>query len=212
MYGGDLKIAKEYRGGRLSRRYLWWAFGKAIRALPQWRIAYAAAMRGSRGDVMRTARGFNPMKLGLPAARLAVYFADPAKLAALDPTGCPATPPLDGVDFSPEPACSPPGLLSTRGRKDLRLESTGQPWPLVHLPLGPRGWRPTWGHYLRSCGAALAGSDAQACFAIDERLTDHIGWLASAGVEAGAVCTVYALRVPGTKRFAPWVHLATCDI
>ena len=27
--------------------------------------------------------------------------------------------------------------MTTAGTKDLRLESTGRPWPLVHLPLGP---------------------------------------------------------------------------
>jgi hypothetical protein len=212
IYGADFKIAKAYRGGGLSGRYLWRGFLASLQALPRWRIAYAAAMRGSRGDVMRSARGLSPLRFGRPAARLAIYFAAPDRLASLDPSRCPPPPREGGLDLSPDPACRPPGLISTEGRKDLRLVSTGQPWPLVHLPRGPSSWTPSWGHYLRACGAALVGSGASACFAIDERLRDHVDWLASAGVEPGAVCTVYTLRLPGTKPLAPWLHLATCEI
>jgi hypothetical protein len=215
LYAADFKIAAAYRGGDLARRYLYRGFVEVFRPSTRrrwpWRIAYVAAMRGSRGDVMRTARGmFNPMRLARPAARLAVYFVDPAALAKL-PDHCP--PPSEGgLDLSPDARHLPDGTISTTGVKDLRLESTGRPWHLVHLPLGPSAWRPTWGAYLSRAGAALVGTGATACFAIDERLTDHVDWLGAVGITPGATCTIYALFLPFTGRPHPWVHLATSEI
>jgi hypothetical protein len=212
LYAADFKVARSHRGGAVSRRVAWRGLLAALREIPRWRIGYAAAMRGKRGDVMRSARGVSPLKLGRPAARLAVYFVAPQALAALDVGRCPPPPALDGIDLSPSPTCEPPGLVSTRGRKDLRLESTGEPWPLVHLALGPLAWRPSLGHYLRACGEALVGTDAQACFALDERLEDQVRWLSGQGISSGAVCTLYSLRQPGAPKLAPWVHLATSEI
>lgn len=217
LYIADMKIAPAHRGGALARRYMYRGFVEVFRPSTRrrwpWRLAYVAAMRGTRGDVMRSARGrFNPMKLARGAARLAVYFAEPDALAALPHRGCPPPPPDEGLDLSPDAKHTPQGTMSTAGSKDLRLDSTGQPWPLVHLPLGPTAWRPTWGAYLAAVGSALAGSGATACFAIDERLTDHVTWLGSAGIRPGATCTIYALRLPFAPRPTPWVHLATSEI
>jgi hypothetical protein len=222
IYLADWKIAPDRRGTGLSRRMMRWAFGLIFRhpELLTWRYAYAAAMRGARGDVMRATRGVHPARLTRRAARLAVYFVDPRRLAELRLEGAPPPPADDdGVDLSyfVSGVVEPPGLVSTAGRKDLRLRSTGAPWPLVHLPLGPACWRPTWGAYLRACGEALAradgaGGETIACFAIDERLASHTAWLAAQGIERGAVCTVYALDLTLRARRAAWVHLATSEI
>jgi hypothetical protein len=217
LYGADLKIAPAHRGGALARRFVYRGFVDVFRPSTRrrwpWRLAYVAAMHGARGDVMRSARGLlNPMRLARAAARLAVYFAQPEALAALPHHRCPPGPSEAGLNLSPDAKHEADGTVSTRGRKDLCLESTGEAWPLVHLPLGPAAWRPTWGAYLAAGGDALTGSGATACFAIDERLTDQTAWLASVGIRPGATCTIYALRLPLGPRPAPWVHLATSEI
>jgi hypothetical protein len=212
LYGADYKIAPAYRGGRVSRQYIWTAFGRIwMPDVPPWRFLFAAAMRGSRGDVMRSARGITPQRLGRPSARLHVYFTPRDQLARLEPLGCPAVPD-GGLDLSPDVLHDPPGIVTTAGCKDLRLDSTGQPWPLWHLPLGPRAWIPTLAHYLRRAGETIPVG-ATACFALDQRLVPQVDWLRARGIEPGAVCTVYTLRFPilspPTK---PWVHLATSEI
>ncbi len=216
VYGADFKLAKRVRGGALSRRFFWKGFkmGMSPRFLRRWRVAYVAAMRGARGDVMRSVRGFHVAKLARPGALLQVYFVEPAKLAALDVRGAPPPPPPSGIDFSPSPECRSPGVASTAGRKDLRLRSTGAPWPLQHLPLGPSSWLPSHAAYLRRAGEALVaeGLPGPACFALDERLDDHIAWLAVRGIAPGAVCTVYTFGLPGAPKPSPWVHLATSEI
>ena len=219
LYGADWKVASEWRGKRVSRQMMSWAFSLMVRqlGLVTWRYGYVAAMRGKRGDVMRATRGVHPARLTGRAATLAVYFAPPHKLAAL-PLGSAPTPPdpTVGIDLSfvTTGLLEPPGLVSTAGRKDLRLRSTGKPWPLVHLPLGPTHWQPSWGHYLQGCGQALASlqPDSIACFAVDERLATHIDWLSSQGIERGASCTVYALDMTLRARRAAWLHLATSEI
>ena len=174
----------------------------------QWRLAYFAAMRGDRGDVTRSMRWHNPARLLRPAAELRVYFVEPTALQALDPAGAPATPSSKGLDLSPDA----PDRVSTRGRKDLRLASTGAPWPLVHLARGPAGWGASHGAYLKRCGAADWAPGELACFALDARLSREIEWLAAKGLHAGATCTIYALAWPGILRRARWFHLATSEV
>ena len=216
VYGADFKLAERVRGGSLSRRMIWKGFlmGMSPQFLRRWRVAYVTAMRGAHGDVMRSVRGFHAARLARPGARLAVYFVEPERLAALRVDGAPPPPPTTGMDLSPDPASRPPGLASTAGRKDLRLQSTGAPWPLVHLPLGPSSWTPSHAAYLQRAGAALVAEKlpGPACFALDERLADHIGWLAAAGIRPGAVCTIYTFGLPGAPKPSPWVHLATSEI
>jgi hypothetical protein len=57
-----------------------------------------------------------------------------------------------------------------------------------------------------------AGLPGPICFSLDERLADHVDWLASRGVTTGAACTIYTFRMPGGPRPLPWVHLATSQI
>lgn len=216
VYGADFKLAARVRGGGLSRRMIWKGFlmGMSPTYLRRWRVAYVTAMRGAHGDVMRSVRGFHVAKLARPGARLAVYFVEPARLAALASEGAPPPPPPTGMDLSPTPDSRPPGLASTAGRKDLRLRSTGEPWPLVHLPLGPAAWGPSHAAYLRRAGEAMLaeGLPGPACFALDERLDGEIAWLARQEIAPGAICTVYTFGLPGAPRPAPWVHLATSEI
>jgi hypothetical protein len=227
VYGADWKLAPEYRGRGVASKMLSWGASRIFTdsTLLGWRYAWVAAMKGAHGDVMRTVKGMHIGKLAHPAGTLAVYFVDPARLAALHTDDAPLPPAQDdGIDLSHQVAGSvePPGLVSTAGRKDLRLESTGAPWPLVHLPYGPGHWRPSWGAYLAACGARLAATPAGqgstepagtvACFSIDERLTSHISWLAAKGVEPSASCTVYAFDLTMRARRAKWLHLATSEI
>jgi hypothetical protein len=219
LYGADWKLDPALRGQGLGREMMSFGVGLMFKhpEMLTWRFGYVAAMRGQKGDVMRAARGVHPARLTGKLARLAVYFVAPERLAALSLSSVPAPPDADrGVDLSfvATGHLDAPGLVSTAGRKDLRLRSTGQPWPLVHLPYGPVHWRPTWGHYLQACGEALVARSptAVACFAVDERLVSHTAWLSSQGIERGAACTVYALDLTLRARRAPWLHLATSEI
>ncbi len=216
MYLADYKIRAEYRGTAVGRTILWSCVG--LLRYPELRaprLFYGAAMRGARGDLMRSARGARSvMRLTRPVATLAVYFADPTRLARLDPSNAPGPPAGRGLDLSPEvaPLARGPGVTNTAGRKDLRLVSTGAPFPLEHLPFGPSLQAAGFGAYLRACGEALADSPARACFAVDERLDDRVRWLRGQGLEPGARCTVYAMRVPPANGPVDWVHLATSEI
>lgn len=220
VYLCDFKIAPSHRGTGLGRRMAAHALWRAAtdRSLWRWHLAWAAAMRGERGDVMRSARGLHAASLLRPEATLAVYFTPAATLAALDPRDCPAPPAAPGLDLSPTVTQHGrgPGVTTTAGRKDLRLVSTGKPWPLHHLTLGPRDWAPSWGHWLRACGEYVSArdrGDALTCFTLDRRLGDHLAWLDAQGVSPGAACTVYVLRIPWLR--APetsWVHLSPSEI
>jgi hypothetical protein len=210
LYLCDLKVAPDARGQHLSRSLLLRGLTIIARdpALRQTRFFYGAAMRGSTGDVMRSVHGAHPFKLSRPAAQLHVYFAAPAALAKLDVAPAPTPPRTSGLILGQ----SEPLRESTAGRKDLRLVSTGQPWPLVHLPLSPIA--AGWAQYLRETGASLlqARPVVSACFAVDQRLTNHVAWLETQGIAPGAVCTVYSWRLALRPTRSAWVHLPTSEI
>jgi hypothetical protein len=214
MYGGDFKIRREARGTGLGRRMflrgLWAMFFDRDRVRP-WKLAFGAAMQGDRGDVTRSyARPFHPGRLGSPLAELAMAFCPVDRLRDLpDGPGAPA----GGCDLGVRRARPP--WERTDGRKDLRLVSTGEPWPLVHLPAAPDQWGAGVGAWLRTASAGLADSDI-ACFAIDRRLAAPLAWLTEHGVPTGTRAIVYAFARPpgglGAWRRAPWVHLPTSEI
>lgn len=215
VYLCDFKIAKSHRGGRVARAMLFEALRRAATEprFRRWRYAYGAAMHGEGGDVMRSARGVHPARLFSPAARLRLFFVAPSTLATLDPIGCPPRPRSHGLDLSPDVAHAHPlGLVSTAGRKDLRLVSTGATWPLTHLGLGPAGWPGSWADYLRAAGAEASTSSAQCCFALDERLDDHLAWARTRGLVSDTLCTVYAWRLPGGPPRPAWIHLSPSEI
>lgn len=212
LYLGDYKIAPEHRGRgigqRLSRAAAWDFLRRG--GLLSHDLVYAAAMRGAKGDVTRSSRGADWMLALRKLARLVLYFEAPARLAALPPGG-PAPPRGLGIDLSPGVRDEP---LATTGTKDFVLESTGRPWPLVHLPASPLAWLPRPGEWLARHGKALLarGGEAVACFGLDERLHRHTSWLAGQGIRPGATCTIYAAGAWGWFRRPPWVHLATSEI
>lgn len=213
VYLGDLKVAPAWRGSGVPARMLFFAlkvWARSPRRL-SWRFAFGAAMRGERGDVMNAAKGVTPMKLGTSFALLNVYFVEPAKLAALNVEGAPATPTSAGLDLSPSIEAD---VVSTLGAKDFVLQSTKQPWPLVHLPRGPAGWGRSHAEFLRRGGERLLGLQASgpACFALDQRLSAERDFLRHRGIEPGAVATVYAFSTTRRTRQVPWVHLATNEI
>ncbi len=212
-YLGDLKVHRDWRGQGVPARLYARALTLSVRdwGALHWRFAFGAAMRGDRGDVMRSARGMSLLKLGRPQARLDVYFVPPAQLAALELSGAPPPPGAPGLDLSPAAEVD---TFSTAGTKDFVLVSTGQPWRLVHLPRGPRGWGASHAAYLRCAGAQLAGSadGALACFALDQRLGAERAFLAARGLTPGGLATVYALSTSTRPRGAAWTHLATSEI
>ncbi|MFP2925566.1 GNAT family N-acetyltransferase [Pyxidicoccus sp. 3LG] len=218
LYICDLKVVEHARGTGLARRLILQGLTYLFRipALRSTRFLYGAAMRGARGDVMRTARGWNPLRMGSPASRLALYFVPPSRLAELDARGGPRLPPGDGLLLGPSPErrLEGAGWCTTAGSKDLQRLSTRSPWPLVHLAAPPGAWTHGWVEYLRACGEELSarGGDALACFSIDERLDDHVAWLRGAGVAPDSVCTVYSLDLTFPIEAPAWVHLPSSEI
>lgn len=215
VYLCDFKIAAAHRGGRVARAMAFEALRRAAteRRFRQWRYAYGAAMHGARGDVMRSARGLHPARLFAPAARLRLFFVPAQTLAELDTRGCPPAPRSAGLDLSPDvQRADPLGVISTAGRKDLRLASSGVAWPLIHLGLGPRAWPGNWAEYLRAAGQVAADRPGVCCFALDARLADHLGWARTRGLHSDTLCTVYAWRLPGGPAKPAWIHLSPSEI
>lgn len=214
LYFCDLKLAPEWRKRGLVRRMLWallrqWPFRRDFQG---WNFVFFAAMRGERGDVGRSFRGWHLGKVVRPQSRLLLYFEPLERLCTLEGSG-PILSEPQGVDLSPDKE-----LLweSTDGCKEYRLRSTGQAWRLLHLPRSPRSV-PSWGDYLRETAQSLVSErpGSLACFGLDERLGSHRLWLSQQGFHPGATCLVYAFSLPfwGPKfHKAPWLHLATSEI
>lgn len=179
--------------------------------LRQCRIIYGAGMRGSRGDVMNTARGWHPLRMASAQSVSSLFFVEPQRLAALPASGAPGLPHGAGLSLG---AASPPDVVSTHGTKDLRLMSSGKPWPLVHLPAPPEQWGGSLAAYLVRCATGLVATapSSLACFSLDVRLQEHHTWLARHGIAPGAHCTVYALNLIRRAPEVSWVHLPTSEI
>jgi GNAT superfamily N-acetyltransferase len=228
VYLCDVKVAASHRGRGLSHRLHGEALARALVTpeLRRFRLVWGVAMRGARGDVRRSWTGNHVARLAAPLGELAIYFADPRRLALLDVTSCPPVPQRGVLDLSPLTSSGSPLLVSTAGQKDLRVVSTGSPLPLLHFPLNPAFARPSYGHALRAAAlAALAPSSessarppthtdthtgALVCFSLDTRLAPLIGWLRAQGIVSTTGATVLGLSLPGSRRGL--VHLATSDI
>lgn len=199
LYICDLKVAARLRGKGVARRLLQRGLVEILKH-PRGRKArllYGAAMRGGAGDVMRSARGSNPLRLAATVGTLDLFFVGPAELAKLH--GRPPT--LGEVPSLIVGATE--GWVDTAGAKDFRLQSTGKPWRLVHWTRPPwdAGWAPI----------SLAG-DQTACFALDTRLDSPRRWLAEQGIRPGARCTVYGLALTRAIGGMQRIHLATSEI
>ncbi|MCP3098904.1 GNAT family N-acetyltransferase [Myxococcus sp. K15C18031901] len=218
LYICDLKVTPSARGTGLARRLILQGLTYLFRipALRGTRFLYGAAMRGSRGDVMHSVRGWNPLKLGRPSSRQALFFVPPARLAGVDPARAPEVPRGDVLRLGPAPSrpLEGTGWCSTRGSKDFQLRSTGRPWPLVHLAAPPEAWTHGWARYVRDCGRELAdrGGDVLACFGLDERLGPQLDWLRAEGLVPDATCTLYSLDLTLSSGAPSWVHLPSSEI
>lgn len=214
LYLGDLKLAREERGLGLGARLMGAGLWQCARRghLGGVRFIFAAAMRDGGKDVRASFKGAHVGRVGRAYATLDVYFAPADLLVALDGDGPTVLP--GGAELSPRGA---PQVVSTAGQKDLRLVSTGAPWPLAHLPRGPAEWGRGLGDYLRrgASEATTTQPGALCCFALDARLADQRAWLAARGVTPGASAAVVGLATPLLSRAlarAPWLHLATSEI
>lgn len=221
VYLGDMKLAAHVRGAGVAAKMLWKAMASVFKRedLRGWSLVWGAAMRGEEGDVTRSMRGAHPGRIATTLGITRLFFVPAAELAAMSLGEEPLVPTGLGLDLSPsfrDP--KHPCIVTTRGTKDFRLTSSGEPWPLVHVACGPRQWEDGLGKSLvAGARAALAlDADAICCFALDVRLHHQISWLARRGFEAGATCTVYGLpidaRLPVPIDRTRWIHLATCHI
>lgn len=216
LYAGDLKLDARLRGQGIVQRMLQYAIGRLTYDADSggWFIGYAAAMRDATGDVRRSARGVHLLRLTGQIATLAIYFV-PARILVDLPPGGPSAPTGTGLLLSQDPG---PLVESTVGRKDLRLVSSGEHWPLYHLPRAPSRWSEGVGSYLREAATEILGKreDAIACFCVDERLESHGDWLEKHGLEVGARCSILALGWPWRVRHitggTDWVHISTSEI
>ncbi len=196
LYLGDLKLAPHLRGKNLVVNMIWHGIKQLFKRadLGTWSVVYGVAMRGEKGDVLRSMdQPLHPSKWLDYHAQFNLYFVPPTQLLEL-PDNSPAPKPSPHVNFSPDRAQS---LFTTRGTKDFILQSTNAPWSLVHLDLASQ---PSLAlHEALKSGAQDAvhsqPADALACFAIDKKRRDQIDWLANHGISSTSTCTLYAMQV-----------------
>jgi hypothetical protein len=207
LYSCDLKVAKSHRGRDLTRKIAMGGLRDAVFEFG-WplRPAWGVAMRGARGrDVTSTLKGLHPARLSMVFARFAVFFEKPEKLASLALEDVPRAPRGPMLNLS----ATANGVVSTAGKKDFRLESTGKPWQLQHIVVRPSD--PSWASRIKELAATLRPGTL-ACFAVDERLEGHLRWLDRAGLTPGATATAYGFVLnPLFLRYS-YVHLATSEI
>lgn len=120
-YACDLKVHPEYRGRRIPHRIANYAFLREYLRCPR---GYAITMNPKGGPqanrVLKIAdRWWNPTST---PAQLEIYSLDAAVMARLRPTL--------------EAQRGPIRFLSLRGVKDVVLQSTGLPMPLLHVQWG----------------------------------------------------------------------------
>lgn len=219
LYLADMKLAKAYRGKKIMLRMIWFGFIKWLssRRYGGWDFVFGAAMRDGTADVTRSFSGLHLGKLAQATGVLDIYFCPPETLANIN-DAAPAYPSGNTIALLSQ---IDDDIKDNNGLKEFRLASTGQAWPLFHLPFPVTCWEEGLGTYLKRCAEQLQQSphypdDAIACFALDRRLTAHKQWLADNGIQPGAVCTVYDWSVPFIGKSpvssADYIHLSTSDI
>ena len=214
VYAGDYKVRPDVRGSGIAAGI----FGRGLWALLRkpdlWgaSFAYGAAMRMELGDVRRSFRKRHPGRLVREVARQTIYFADPRRLEALRSDGPQA--PQGGLELSVD---SRPGLVSTLGKKDIKVTSTGEVIPLLHLATSPSAWS-RLGATLQQAGREALDSGivgARVCFGVDQRLSEHHRFLEAHDIVPDGTASIIVIVPPWhrSKIFdAPWVHLATSEI
>ena len=120
----DLKVRPGHRGRRIPARLFAWALPRKYLACPR---GYAISMNpgdGSENSVVRLLARFPvaPLSLG---ATLYLYSLDDGAMRAVRPVL--------------EEARGPVSFLSLRDTKDIVLQSTHSPMPLLHVQFGPCG-------------------------------------------------------------------------
>lgn len=187
FYACDLKVHPEFRGRRIPHRIGNYALLRNYLRCPR---GYAITMNASGGPeanrVLTLAqRWWNPTRA---AALLEIYSLDAEEMNRIRP--------------AVEAERGPLGFLSLRGVKDVVLQSSGQPMPLLHVQ---------WG---ASPPPAEAGRLSQ------EPLADHVHMfcapagsglarrVAEAGIEPFATATVLSHRMSGCD----WSFVLTSEI
>ena len=212
LYFADLKLLPQYRGSNISSNIFWYAIARwpFVKDYQGWAFAFFAAMHGDRGDVKRSFSSFHLGQMTRPVAKLRVFFVSPLSLLQL------------GV--GPEMPNSYQGILLSSpqlplvkwndGKKDFRLRSTGEPWKLAHVQVFSSE-RQRLGACLQEAGRQIQdiSSDTLACFAIDERLSEPISWLAENKIVSDTLCTVYSISffAPSLRK-GNFIVLSTGDI
>lgn len=219
LYLSDIKLAKPYRGKKIMLRMGWFCFIKWLsnQRYRGFDFIFGAAMRNSTSDVTRSFTGMHLGKLARSAAVLDIYFCPPEKLTHL--TG--SAPPYPRGDTCARLSLVEDSIKDNTGVKEFRLESTGQAWPLIHLPFPVSRWSDGLGTYLQDCAQQLLQPSQSpvspiACFSLDRRLSAQRQWLTDNNIQPGGVCTVYEFSLPffGKSPFchADHIHLSTSEI
>ena len=204
------------RGAGCRARFFWKGFRMLMspQYLPRWRVAYVRgdARRAGRRHAQRDAASTSPSWRGRARASPSTSSSRAPRRPARRRRAAP--PPRAASTSAPTPRAARRAWCR---RRDARIcacvdgPAVASSAPAARsggVDAEPRG---------AICAAPARRSSptrapGPACFALDERLADHVAWLAAQGITPGAVCTVYTFGLPGAPKPAPWVHLATSEI
>ncbi|WP_257295068.1 hypothetical protein [Endozoicomonas sp. YOMI1] len=197
LYLADLKLSKQYRGKKIIHRMIWFALKKWLTNTNYrgWDFVFfaamkKAAMKKNNDDVTRSFSGFHLGKLVKVSCTLDIYFCSCKELLSLD-NRSPLLPSLHRV------ACLSQidsNIRNNSGTKDFKLQSTGKPWQLIHLPIPPGYWSNPLDSYLRHAAheQSLISESVTLCFSLDSRLTELKRWLIANSIKPGAACSIYS--------------------
>ena len=217
LYLADLKLAKPYRGKSVTQKLIWFALKKWLTdpECRRWDFVFAAAMqRSGGGDVTYSFKKLHPGKLIKFSNCLDIYFTSAEDLLRLGDDS-PMLPPIE------DSAClslSDKEIIDNTGLKDFKLQSTGEPWPLVHLSMPVKRWSEKFGSHLKECAEKMLGESAQKvlCFSLDSRLLSVKTWLNRYGIFHGAACNIHScpntLLGQSPLQQARFIHLDTSQI
>lgn len=177
----DLKVRPDHRGRRLPLRILSWALPRHIGRAAR---GYGITMNPSTGEnrVARLFRRFPMLPVGC-GPQLLFWSLDADQMAEMAPIVTAHRGPI--------------GYLSHRGRKDLRLQSTDAPMPLLHVQFGPLGEPQR--------EAPLPGHTHMLCAPEGDALAEA---LSAAGIAPSATATILHHRMGGSD----WRWVLTSDI